>query len=229
MKNSKDKISFFILTLGIFLCAVYYLFNFQKEFATSNFFLAIVTLVVGGFAIYLYLMQKIDSKKSAAKIIVQEIRRAEDIMTRYKEQKNFSFTKKIIANNSWGSNVHFFIGDLSQDEIDRISTLYSTGEFLDYTIKRVFDLRFDKDAENFPGPPLHQIQIPINKIQQANGINQSRTFPNADDFTKNQPPVQLLRPTEPFWNSLFDEIIGKYEPIYNSPIIDKLKRIAKIK
>jgi len=45
------------------------------SFFNSN--IGVVTLLVGLFAIYLYLKQKKDYKKNAAKLILQEVRYAE--------------------------------------------------------------------------------------------------------------------------------------------------------
>jgi len=116
--------------------------NSIKLIFNSNFTVAVMGLSV----IFVYFWQRKNTRKDAAKIIVQEIRRAEDIIMRYKEQGNFQFTKKIIANNSWGDNIHFFVNDLNQDELDKISNLYSTGEFFDYCIQRIFNYQFDENA-----------------------------------------------------------------------------------
>lgn len=52
------------------------------KFLNSNFFIAIITIVVGSIAYRIYLKQQRDNKMDAAKIILQEIRRAEDIKTK---------------------------------------------------------------------------------------------------------------------------------------------------
>jgi hypothetical protein len=163
--------------------------------------LGLVTLLAGTSAIYLYRRKKFDDKRDAAKIILQEIRRADDIISGYKEHGNFQFTKKIIANNSWGKNIHLFVGDLEPDEMDKISTLYSTGEFLDYLIKRISDCNFDKEVENFK--------------KQSEAKNSKNSLP----------PI----PHEVFRNPISEAVLRDYEFIYNSKTTEKLKKIAKFK
>lgn len=68
-----------------------------------------VTLLVGLTAFILYFQQKWDSKRDAAKIILQEIRRAEDIIADYKQVGSYQFAKKIIATNSWVSFKNLYL------------------------------------------------------------------------------------------------------------------------
>ena len=103
-----------------------------------------VTLIAGIFTLVIYITQKIDNKRNAAKIIIQEIRRAEDLIFDYKEHGQYKFTKKIIATNSWAKNIHHFVSNLDADELDRISNLYSTGEYLDSIITKVSDFSFQE-------------------------------------------------------------------------------------
>ena len=101
MGKIKYKISFYIILGILSIGLLSYLYIFQKELVSSNFAVAVVTLVVGGVAIYLYITQKKENKRDAAKIIVQEIRRAEDIISDYKKTGSYQFARKIIPTNSW--------------------------------------------------------------------------------------------------------------------------------
>ena len=49
----------------------------------SNFFIALTTLLVGSFAIFLYLKRKNDFKREAANILLMEIRNAEQMIDKY--------------------------------------------------------------------------------------------------------------------------------------------------
>ncbi len=185
------------------------------DFLNNN--LGLVTLIVGAFVYIVYLKQQQDNKRDAAKIILQEIRRAEDIISDYKENGQYKFTKKIIATNSWAKNIHHFVGNLDADELDKISNLYSTGEYLDLIITKVSDFSFDESVKNFqnifkPNPP---VSVP----------------------TPTQTPVVNIAPLQqvvitqivPPWKNLLDQITFKHEMIYHSTIVEKLKKIAKQK
>ena len=194
----------------------------------SNFFVGLVALLVGGFAIILYLIQRHQSRKDAAKIILQEIRRAEDIIYRYKEQGNFQFTKKIIANNSWGKNIHYFVKALSADELDKISNLYSTGEFLDTVISKIFNWRFDDASRAYYGEkPKRRMAIPISPLPTFSTPAGGESGPQA---TSGQQIVDIEVPDgPPFWNPILQEIVFKYEPIYHSTIAEKLRKVSEKK
>ena len=242
MFKNKNFISTLILLGGILLGGFYLLFKEYNIFANSNFFLAIITLLVGSTVIYLYLKQKIDSKKDAAKIILQEIRRAENIIFDFREHKQFKFTKKIIATNSWSKNIHYFVDDLSIDELDKISTLYSTGEYLDQIIKMVSDNKFDARIHK---SLIDQAQQQVNS-QMSKFIEAKSVVPVQNESTasvqQNKPnpvltsapphsPISINLHFDSFISTdiLFVQIVDSYDPIYHSDICLKLKKIAKIK
>ena len=77
---NKNRLSSYILFLGFALVGIFISLKFFHSFVNSSFFLALVTFFVGGIAIFLYLIQKINKKRDASRIILQEIRRAEDII-----------------------------------------------------------------------------------------------------------------------------------------------------
>jgi len=212
MEKLKYKISFYIILLIIIIGLLSYFYIYQNLLVNSNFFIAIVTLIVGGIAVYLYGTQKRDAKIDAAKIILQEIRRAEDVIAKYKEQGNFQFTQKIIANNSWGKNIHYFVNDLTQDELDKISNTYSVGEFLDKVIYRVYEWQFDYQSDVF--------------YERAPKIKMAFSDPSNPSNTQIK---EVLKPADSFWNILLKDVVTKYEPIYHSTIVDPLKKIAKLK
>ncbi|OGY24929.1 MAG: hypothetical protein A2Y57_04795 [Candidatus Woykebacteria bacterium RBG_13_40_7b] len=200
------------------------------DFLETNVFTGFATLLTAIIAISLYYWEQTKKRRDAAKIIIQEIRRAEDIINEYKEHKVYKFTKKIIATNSWAKNVHYFVGDLAQDEIDKISSLYSTGEYLDSIIARVSDLKFDENISTYKNQ-MNQIVAELqNKVN--NQAPQSTSVGTQSGAQPIQQQIQKVIPIEipipPPWKVLFDEISDTYEPIYHSSICEKLKKIAKI-
>jgi hypothetical protein len=200
----------------------------MDTFFNSNIFVGLSTIFVGGFAIILYIAQRSQAKRDAAKIILQEIRRAEDIIARYKEYGNFQFTKKIIANNSWGKNIHYFVGVLSADELDKISNLYSTGEFLDAVISKIFEWRFDDASRAYYGEkPKKKMSIPIPPLPSITPLSPAGSQSGAQ-ATSGQQVLEIEIPDgPPFWDPLLKEVVFKYEPIYHSTISEKLKKISE--
>lgn len=201
------------MLFGFIILGIFISLKFFNAFVNSNFFLALVTLIVGGIAISLYLVQKSNRKRDSARIIVQEIRRAEDIISDYKKTGSYQFAKKIIATNSWAKNIHLFVGDLDNDELDKISDLYSTGEYLDNLVGEISQITLKDEVER--GKELIKIQFQ----QQALIQNQQQ----------NQPINIVVPGLAPVWKGRLDEISFKLEPIYHSSIVDKIKKIAKLK
>jgi len=197
-------------------------FQFLLDFLNNN--LGLVTFIAATIAYLVYWKQKQDKKRNAAKIVLQEVRRAEDIISDYKDHRQYKFTKKIIATNSWARNIHHFVNDLNADELDKISNLYSLGEYLDSIITKISDKKFNDCIKEREGRvPIYQplvVQQPVNAPtlgDQPMG-QQHAAIPN----------LQIEIMSAP-WQKLLDEITLNYEPIYHSTIINKLKRIAKLK
>ena len=171
---------------------------------------ALSTLFAGLIAIVLFYWERYKKKTDAARIVLQEIRRAENLIDNYKENEKYHFTKKIIATNSWAKNIHFFVNNLDQDELDKISTLYSTGEYLDLIINKISDKKFNDSVKQ--SEQIKQVSLPL-KINTDK--NDGRVFL----------PIQLEAP----WKHLLDIVTYKHEPIYSSHIGRKLKKIARLK
>lgn len=210
---NKNKASFYILLLGLIILGIFISLRFFYSFVNSSFFFALVTLFVGGIAISLYLIQKRNRKRDAARIIIQEIRRAEDIISDYKKTGSYQFAKKIIATNSWTKNIHLFVGDLDNDELDKISDLYSTGEYLDNLVGQISQITLEHEIDGAK-KLLEQIQSQQQLIMQ----NQ-----------QNQPIDIVIPGLLPVWKKRLDTISLKLEPIYHTSILDKLKKIAKLR
>lgn len=216
MEGIKPYISLLvIITVFLLTTAVLYVHS-------PNLIMAFVTFLVVISAIYLYIKQKEDAKRDTAKIILQEIRRAEDIISDYKSTGGYQFDKKIIATNSWTNNIHLFVGDLNNDELDKISDLYSTGEYLDGLIREISRIRLNDEIKR--EKKLLEVQL---KYQQQHPLQlDGSTYPMAQVGQ----PVNIIIPhIAPVWKPLLDAISLKLEPIYHSEIVAKLKKIAQVK
>lgn len=108
------------------------------NFLNSNFFIALVTFCVGSFAIYLYVKQKRDYKRDAAKLILQEIRYAEQKIRKYREVRKYKLYDRLLPTNSWNDNIHLFIKDLKEvQNLDLISDFYAKASYIDTIIATI--------------------------------------------------------------------------------------------
>ncbi|HUC88663.1 MAG TPA: hypothetical protein VMR49_01380 [Candidatus Paceibacterota bacterium] len=218
------KINIFVRLIIILIISIFLLwlsFYFLSIKIDSNFFVALSTLIVGFGAIYIYITQRFDSKEDAAKIIIQEIRRAEDIISDYKNTGSYQFAKKIIATNSWNKNIHYFVDDLSPDELDKISDLYSNGEFLDSQIQLIAKITLEDDIKRVSIQREFNIDQQEEKIKSTNDL----TIFDLVQINKNSGKLQI-EPVPALWKPRLDQISLTLTLIYHSTIVLKLKKIA---
>jgi len=92
------------------------------------------TLVTGGFAIAIYLCQKKDNKIQAARVLLTEVRIAEEKIDQTRdilETNQIADLPTIFPSKNWKNYSHLFISDLDQDELKLINTFYDYGEIIE--------------------------------------------------------------------------------------------------
>ncbi len=139
MTFRKNEISFYILLAGIFLVLGYYLYKFHYSLINSNAFSSFVMLLVGSVAIFLYLKQKSDTRVQAARVLLIEIRTAEERMSQLKEKLQSGVTDdlpSIFPTKSWKIYSHLFVSDFDQDELKLLSAFYDYGDLIEDFAKR---------------------------------------------------------------------------------------------
>jgi hypothetical protein len=169
----------------------------MDNFLNSNLLISIITFLVGGFAICLYIKQKVDHEKDAAKLILQEIRYAEQQIRNFRVIGSYSLADKLLPTNSWHKNIHLFVGKLKETEIDMISRFYSNSAYLDIVISKISDKKNDILTQINPSPSSPTIPLlPINTFE----LNS---------------------------NKILIEVSQKIEFIYNTPAVGKLRELAE--
>lgn len=164
----------------------------------------IITCILAGSAIYIYIKQRIDQKKDAAKLILQEIRYAGQQIETLKKFNAYSSLIKILPTNSWHKNIHLFVGKLKEHEIDLISQFYSGADYLDSFIKNVFSKRNEMslDYSSEIKTPQDVEQIKKQKEGQIQQINANAS-------------------------PLIVDISQKIGLIYNTPVVYKLEGLSE--
>lgn len=166
----------------------------------GNKLIGLTTLAVGLVAIYVYVKQKRDQKRDAALLILQEIRYAEQSVRNYRTNKTYSFTEKILPSSSWPKNIHLFVNDLKEIEIDLISKFYSKAAFLDGVISKLA-----QHATNELLKPSTPIEIKDDKGQKTK-IATSNMKSELQELIK--------------------DISDNIEFIYNTPVTSKLRSLS---
>ena len=188
---------------------------FQSVLNLLNDNLGLITLFGGLIVVYLYLRQKSDHKRDAASLILQEIRYAEQQIRNAKQGVNvqYSLASKLLPTNSWNDNIHLFIKDLKEMEIDMISGFYAKTTFVDSLISKRTDQKTNPliVCQNLNSPAL---SIPSDSVTaQPTG------------------PVTLISPSpaEAATVQILTEVSNSIEFLYNTPTVEKLKKISEKK
>ena len=189
----------------------------------SNLLSPLTTLIVGGFAIGLYIKQKIDQEKDAARLILQEIRYAEQQIrvARTISGGNYPLADKLLPTNSWHSNIHLFVGKLNEAEIDIISRFYSNAAYIDVVISKISDYKNSLMVQKSSSITN------ISNIQQQTASQPQETMSPITPQTVTPQPLVEINTTELYANEILKEVSQKIEFIYNTPAVDKLREIAE--
>ncbi len=165
--------------------------------------MGLITLGVGLIAIYLYLKQKKDNKRDAGLLILQEVRYAEQSVRNYRTNKTYSFTEKILPTSSWHKNIHLFVKDLKETEIDLISKFYSNAAYLDEVISMLAE---------FSTKTLLKPDTPLDIKDEKGQITRIATSDMTGEL-----------------KALVNTISDNVEFIYNTPAMTKLRALSEKK
>lgn len=104
------------------------------ESLLNNLFSGLATIITGGVAFYIYYSQKGDSKIQAARVLLTEIRIAEERIDEIRDRIANNTTTdlpSIFPTKSWKLYSHLFISDFDQDELKLINSFFDYGELIE--------------------------------------------------------------------------------------------------
>lgn len=172
---------------------------------------AVVTFLVGLVALWVYWKQRDDKKRDMASLILQEIRYAEQKLREARSREHvYLFAYKLLPTNSWNKNIHLFVSDLEENQIDTISSFYSNAAFIDQVVEHIAN-----DAMSSVPAQTSQ-SVPIPSAVPING--------QSGDQKQIQLEISLLPAGAA---KILREVSERVEFIYNSSAADVLRKIAK--
>lgn len=138
--------------------------HYLVRFLNSSFFIALTTFLVGWAAYLLYLRQLKDQKKTAANLVVLEIKSAaqqlkeiEKIYTQYKvlrdskqdvsNQKMFPEKIQIMKTENWPKYRHLFSSSTSPELLSEIDEYYLNCHYLDEALSNIDGVFSKNEAE----------------------------------------------------------------------------------
>ncbi len=194
------------------------------DFGNSNLLQTIVIGVVwciGLIAYIIYVRQKSDEKRKAARIILMEIRKIESNIKQYNKSDIWNIDS-LVWNSNRNKLNHFFVDGLDRDGMDYINSFYeqcNNAEIQVLKQRRIFDIALETKAAKF--------QEMLFKI--ANEVKDKQEY----DMKKNH-VRELLRQDEDLFEAKdpflkLDKYIKEIKIVSGTVYFEKLKKIAKIK
>ncbi|MEK7613508.1 MAG: hypothetical protein AAB439_01360 [Patescibacteria group bacterium] len=108
----------------------------------SNFFVGVATIVTGLAAWVVYSLQKKNTKIQAARVLLTEIRTAEERLEQIREKVTEGSTADlpgVLSTNSWATYSPLFISDFDQDELKLLNLFYNNAALIEDFARRQND------------------------------------------------------------------------------------------
>ena len=220
----------------------------------SNFLITLTTFLVGTFAIGLYIKQRREYKRDTALLIRQEIRYAEQQIgsacSLSSEVNTYLLSVKLLPTNIWYKNMHLFINDFEQAQIDIISRFYSQVEYMDLVIEKISDYKVSMITETILDPQGRKIgeenilpeRVYLNRIARILPALHAK-FPSENVVPRETPsstageisqqmrdPVrQVISVDRLNASEILQQVSDKVDFLYNTPIGERLKELSEKK
>lgn len=206
------------------------------NFVNSQFFIALVTLIAGLTAWFVYQRQRNDKKRDIANSILSDIQYAEKAVDRVRnyirDTDKSDVSVQIIQQNSWVTHKHLFSSDFDEDEWNAINNFYSNALLLDGTLKQsnaVFESNAAQIRANMQRVVADLTEITVinmtadNLEQSLKSLNEKLSyFNNIYEDKKNEftfTPMKYLNDAK--------RILEDIKPISTSTAGDRLKKLAR--
>lgn len=205
----------------------------QQAFNLVNFivvqnFVGFTTLLAGSVAWLVYISQKRDKKTNAAKVILSEIRLAEERVSEIRnllarQQSNFPL---VLPVNSWNTYSYLFASDFDQDQLEEINNFYNLCEVMTDAAKR------DSNYAWLTSEAITQIGTNTAVELILKSLKKDLSF-DETKFTKMKQSVLDNIPTHPFIYSpvktinILSQSLNEIRAITTSTTGTKLKKLAQ--
>lgn len=182
---------------------------------------ATVTLVVGLVALLVYWMTKRSERKSAATIIVMDIRHAEQVILSLLERGVVDRSlKPILQEDNWGKYKHLFASQFSYDDLDKLDRFFDSCVEIAEARRRMNEV-FSASV-NAKAALLQEKILAIENLELAKGQEEKTNL-----IAKFNNESYVFDPQEPKLTVLQNlQVMGRPS---NAMVFEKLKKVAGMK
>lgn len=182
---------------------------------------ALATLVVGTAAFFVYWLSKRHEKRSAAAIIVMDIRHAEQVIVSLLERGSIDrwSLKPILHENNWVKYKHLFAADFSYDDFAALNRFFDSCVEIADARRRMDEVFYA--AISAKGALLQEKLMGIEDIESPEGQEKKKNL-----IARFDSEAQVFDPGEPR-NKVMQNLNLMGRPSY-SAAFPKLKKYAEI-
>jgi hypothetical protein len=184
------------------------IFDTFTLFFNSSFFVALTTILTAYVVILIYKTQRKNYKIQAARVLITEIRIAEERITQIKNKMGDNVPSdlpSVFPTKSWKSHSHLFISDFDQDELKLINSFYDYGELIEDLAKRDNNFVWVTTEE--------RARVTVQKIAEFSCEAMELLEPERDNYIKNKREA---------FSALLDKHNTPYSPVKPINVIKKL-------
>lgn len=105
------------------------------------------TLISAGVVIAVYYFEQRSKKINAARLVLKEIDGAISVAKTLVDNGRYDQKIIAIATDNWPNQIHFFMRDLIQEEVDQINKIYSNGRYINKCIDRFDEYKLRRREE----------------------------------------------------------------------------------
>jgi len=201
--------------------------NIWQDFLNTNFFTGISTIVTVVGAIVVYKFQKSSEKQQIARLLVNEIRNAENGIQNLTDHANdLEYPViSILPKNSWSDYSHFFAKDLNQDDYVQMNNFFTIASVLEYVVRKGNKIdRFLLQAEQRSAATLNAI---YNLVAGSPDKESEKTnFKKFESYLDEGIGNYHYAPQG--FHSHLTELLKNYSPILETHAGTVLKKVAKL-
>jgi hypothetical protein len=190
---------------------------------------ASATIVTAIVAVILFYRQKSDERTKAARVVLMEIRHAENKINQLKSIGAFANPSPLLIGNSWANYAHLFTKLLNRDEIDILYKFYQSSKLIDTQINTIINLQ-DKARETTTIAMQNKLVELADKYKDDPN---SFTNPHSD-YSRHKEQLTKIIHDETYWflpnlpKERLVALLSDIPAIATSAIGLKLKKVEKM-
>lgn len=168
----------------------------DATFQITDILNALVTLAVGLVALLIFKLQKADERQNAARIIVADVRHAEQVVLSMLERNHVdTWSKDLTRENNWAKYKHIFAGVLSSDDLVAFNRFFLAAAQMSDALARMREIHYAGLDEKSRIAQQKLAELPMSdEVTYQDGVNAIMAAINrsAPLFEPNEPRARYF-------------------------------------